>query len=148
MKNTLIILFSLTINLLWGQSREEINLLLNDISKVSNSKDIRDLEQTKKICDYGKDAIPVLELFFKDSTKTNVYSDYKKANLRKGEIAILIVNNIDKISFMVFGVRPACGYPSSVLDKLNIESFLPSSEESIQGFINNYILWKKMMTAK
>ncbi|MCW0493585.1 hypothetical protein OKE73_10695, partial [Riemerella anatipestifer] len=108
MKKICLILIILVLNqtLSFAQTKSEIDLLLNGIAKTGDSKKIRKTEQAQKIISYGEKSLPILADFFTNSTLTNVKSECQKRNLTKGEIAIIIADQIEKMPYaLLTGVQ-------------------------------------------
>lgn len=96
---TLSIVLILYTNFVFGQSKSEVEDLLMDVSKVSDSKDIIKNESAMRISDYQEEALNILTDFFTDDTKTNVYSKCLKRKLSKGELAIILCDRIEIIPY-------------------------------------------------
>lgn len=82
-----------------GQSRDEIDKLLLSICNIKDSKNISNTEQAKKIVKYGVKNLPILATFFTDTTQTKVKSDCQDFYLRKGEIAIILADQIERMPY-------------------------------------------------
>lgn len=83
----------------FSQTKSEMDTLLNGISKTTNSKEIIKTEQAKKIIAFGEKSLPILVQFFSDTTLTKVKSECHERNLTKGEIAIIMVDQIDRMPY-------------------------------------------------
>ncbi len=92
-----ILFFSLSVK---AQIGENVQRELNEILLIKNSKEIShssSLATLKK--KYGKSSLVYLAKFFDIPTKTNVYSDCHDRFLTKGEIAIIIADQIDRMPY-------------------------------------------------
>ena len=96
----------LNLNLSFSQTKSEIDSLLNGISEIENSKQIIKTEYADKIIAYGEKLLPILAEFFTDSTLTKVKSECHSRNLTKGEIAIIMADQINQMPYaLLTGVR-------------------------------------------
>tara|TARA_Y100000815_G_scaffold273595_1_gene305256 strand:- start:218 stop:652 length:435 start_codon:yes stop_codon:yes gene_type:complete len=96
---TFLIIF-VNLNLAFSQTKSEIDSLLNGISTIENSKEISKTEQARKIISFEQNSLTTLAIFFTDSTMTKVKSECQERNLTKGEIAIIMA---DQVEFMPYG---------------------------------------------
>lgn len=92
-----ILFFTLTVK---AQIAENVEREFNKILLTKNSKEISQSSSfvilQKK---YGKSSLVYLAKFFDILTKTNVYSDCHNRFLTKGEIAIIIADQIDRMPY-------------------------------------------------
>lgn len=93
------LIYFLSQNFGFAQSKSEIDNLLNEISESKDSKEITETSQALEIIAYGEKVLPILAEFFIDSTLTSVKSECRNRNLTKGEIAIILA---DKIEWMPY----------------------------------------------
>ena len=144
MKNNCLIILSLllNLNLSFSQTKSEVEYLLDGITKTENSKEIIKTEQAKKIITYGVKTLPILAEFFTDSTLTKVKSDCHKRNLTKGEIAIIMADNVDRMPYAhLTGIRNCllefCEYNPNL-----VEYYLPwIIQDGLSNFKDKYINW-------
>lgn len=139
---TLIILFISFSGLVFGQSKNEIENLLMDVCKVSDSRDIIKNESALKISDYQEDALNVLTDFFTDDSKTEVYSKCLKRKLNRGEVAIILCDRIEIMPyFELFGMQNFT--LSFCKDNPNfVEPYLDTiKRQSVKKFQEKYVSW-------
>jgi len=108
MKNIGLILLTilLNLNLIFSQTESEIDSLLSGIAETNNSKEIIKSKQAEKIIAFGEKSLPILAELFTDSTQTKVKSECNSRNLTKGELAIIMADQIDRIPYaLLTGVR-------------------------------------------
>ncbi|MET1259881.1 hypothetical protein ABV409_11075 [Flagellimonas sp. DF-77] len=86
-------------NLCPAQTESEIDSLLSRIAETKNSKEITKTEPARKIIAFGKNALQIIAGFFTDSTQTKVKSECQERYLAKGEVAIILA---DQIEFMPY----------------------------------------------
>ena len=99
-KICLIILISiLNLNLGLAQTESKIDSLLNGIAETENPKVIIKTKQAEKIIDFGEKSLPILAIFFNDSTLTKEKSECQERNLTKGEIAIIMADQIQRMPY-------------------------------------------------
>lgn len=97
--NRLILIFFFTLSVK-AQINDKVEHELNKILQVKNSKDIRhssNLFILQK--EYGKKSLVYLAKFFDIPTITKVYSDCHKRFLTKGEVAIIIADQIERMPY-------------------------------------------------
>ncbi len=132
----------LNLNFSFSQTKSEIDSLLIGIVETKNSKGISKTEQAEKIISFGEKSLPILAEFFTDSTQTKVKSECHGRNLNKGEIAIIIADQIDRIPYaLVIGVQN-CLHEFCKDNPNLIEYYLPWINRD--GFINfkeKYMSW-------
>ncbi|HHC79349.1 MAG TPA: hypothetical protein ENK46_05665 [Flavobacteriia bacterium] len=105
-KNLLLLLTIFQVSLAHPQGSIEIDSLLNLISKTVDSKKIIETAPAKKLIAYKEKVLPLLAEFFTDTTQTKVISTCQKRNLTKGELAIIIADNIELMPyFEITGVQ-------------------------------------------
>ncbi len=129
-------------SIVYGQSRTQIEDLLIDVCKISDSKDIIRNESTMKISDYQEDALNILTDFFTDNSKTEVYSKCLKRRLNRGEVAIILCDRIEIIPyFELIGIQNR-GL-SFCKDNPNfVEAYLDIiKKQSVEKFKDKYIQW-------
>jgi hypothetical protein len=95
----IIIISILNLNFGLAQTESELDTLLNGIAKTENSKGITKTEQAEKIITYGEKSLLILAKFFTDQTLTNVKSECQERNLTKGEIAIIMADQIQRMPY-------------------------------------------------
>ncbi|WP_272151344.1 hypothetical protein [Tenacibaculum aiptasiae] len=101
MKKLLTIIFSFIISICFSQSKSDINNLLDEISKIENSKEITNTKEAKKLLEYGSSTLPILAELFTDETRTSINSDCHNRNLNKGEVAIIIADKIHSMPYFI-----------------------------------------------
>ena len=74
------LVFFLILNIGFSQTKSEISVLLDGISKTHNSKDIEKSNDAKKIMNYGWQILPMLSEFFNDQKVT------KPTELKAGDL--------------------------------------------------------------
>jgi len=100
MKKTFIILtFIVNLNLGFGQTKTQIDSLLNTIAEIENSKEITKTVEAEKIIIFGEKSLPILAEFFTDSTVTKVKSECQERNLTKGELSIIMADRIERMPY-------------------------------------------------
>ena len=87
-------------NLAFSQSTIEIDSLLNRIAEIESSKDIIKTDQALKIISYGKKSLPILSGYFADTTQTKLYSECNNRTLKRGEIAIIMADAIQRMPYL------------------------------------------------
>jgi hypothetical protein len=95
----ILIILILNINLGFAQTNSDIDLLLNGIVEIENSKQITKTEQAERIIYFGEKALPILAEFFTNSTLTKIKSECQGRNLTKGEIAIILADKIEMMPY-------------------------------------------------
>ncbi|WP_417237463.1 hypothetical protein [Bizionia paragorgiae] len=146
MKKIAIILLTilLNLNLSFSQTESEIDSLLNGISETENSKEITKTEEAKKIIAFGKNSLITLAEFFTDSTLIKVKSECQERNLTKGEIAIIMA---DQIEFMPYGTL--MGIQNCLLtfceNNPNLVEyyFWAIKRDGVENFQKKYVDWLK-----
>lgn len=126
----------------FSQSKSEIEDLLIEVCKVSDSKDIIKNEAASKISDYQEEALQILPDFFIDDSKTDVYSKCLKRKLSRGEVAIILCDRIEIMPyFQLIGMQNFTF--SFCEDNPNfIESYLDIiNKQSTKKFKEKYVLW-------
>lgn len=137
----IIVLISFS-SLVFGQSKNEIENLLIDVCKISDSKEIIKNESALKISDYQEDALNVLPDFFTDDSKTEVYSKCLKRKLSRGEVAIILCDRIEIMPyFELIGMQNFAF--SFCKDNPNfVESYLDIiKKQSTKKFQEKYVRW-------
>ncbi|WP_159948922.1 hypothetical protein [Polaribacter septentrionalilitoris] len=146
MKKTIFtfLIIVLNLNLSFSQTKSEIDSLLNGISETENSKEIRKTEQAKKIIAFGENSLITLAEFFTDSTLTKVKSECQERNLTKGEIAIIMA---DQIEFMPYAALT--GIQNCLLSfcennpNLVEYYFWEIKRDGVENFQKKYVDWLK-----
>jgi len=146
MKKTIFtfLIIVLNLNLSFSQTKPEIDSLLNGISETENSKEITKTEQAKKIIAFGENSLITLAEFFTDSTLTKVKSECQERNLTKGEIAIIMA---DQIEFMPYGTLT--GIQNCLLSfcennpNLVEYYFWAIKRDGVENFQKKYVDWLK-----
>lgn len=142
-KNVLLfLLLLLNLNLSFSQTKSEIDSLLNRISKTENSKQIIKTEEAKKLIALGEKSLPILADFFSDSTLTKVQSECHGRNLTKGEISIIMADQINRMPYaLLMGVQN-CLFEFCEGNSNLIEYYLPwINRDGFIKFKENYISW-------
>lgn len=134
----------LFLNIGFSQTKSEISILLDGISKTHNSKDIEKSNHAKKIMNFGWQILPMLSEFFTDRTPTNINSDCIGRYLNKGEIAIILADRIEGMPYAkVTGVQN-CTLTFCDQNKNFIEYYLPFIKNNgVEKFQVNYQNWLK-----
>jgi hypothetical protein len=132
----------LNLNLGFSQTESEIDSLLIGIAETENSKEIIKTEQALKIMAFGEKSLPILAEFFPDSTLTNVKSECRERNLKKGEIAIIMADHIERMPYATLtGVRN-CFMTFCENNPNLIEYYLPwINRDGIEKFQTKYVNW-------
>lgn len=118
---------------------ETYNALIKVTQEVSTSDSIELCQNGQKIINSGKDILPYLLEHFKDSTETNIYSEFNKRDLTTGEVAIILSNSIKKIPIaQVVGVQQ-CTPPF----ESDVEKFLGYIKNRPERFYEEYENWIK-----
>lgn len=139
---TLCILFLLFSNSVLGQSKNEIENLLNDVCKVPDSKDIIRNTSAMKIQDYQEEALNILADFFIDNSKTEVYSKCLKRKLSRGEVAIILCDRIEIIPYFELIKMQSIGLLFCKDNPNFVEPYLDIiKKQSTQKFQEKYIKW-------
>jgi hypothetical protein len=158
MKKLHLIILIFTFNFGLSQTNTEINLLLNEISKIKNSKEIINTNEGKKIIEYGWKSLPKLSEFFIDKTETNVKSECVGRNLTKGEIAIILADRIEGMPYaQITGIQNCLGtfcqnninfieYYMDFIKRDGVEKFQVKYKEWLKSDAN--IEWKPIFELK
>lgn len=118
---------------------ETYNTLIKVTHEVSTSDSIELCHNGQKIINSGKEILPYLLEHFKDSTMTNIYSEFNSRNLTAGEVAIILSNSIRQIPIaQVVGVQQ-CTPPF----ESDIERFLGYIKNRPERFCEEYEIWIK-----
>ena len=142
-KNYLTLIIGILIwNIGFSQSKSDIENLLDEISKVEDSKEISKTEQAKKLMKYGWRILPTLAEFFTDQTLTNIESGCNNRNLKKGEVAIIMADRIEGMPYArVTGIQN-CTFTFCDKNPNLIEYYLPFIErDGIENFQKKYLKW-------
>ncbi len=142
-KNGLLFLtLLLNLNLSYSQTESEIDLLLIGIAETENSKGIIKTEQAEKIIAFGEKSLPILADFFTDSTLTKVKSECHERNLTKGEIAIIMADQIDRMPYALLTGVQNCLLEFCKDNSNLIEYYLPwVNRDGFLNFKEKYISW-------
>lgn len=95
----IISLLTLTLNSSIAQSRQVIDSLLLPLYFITNSENISNAPEAKQIIGYGEKVLPILTIYFADTTKTNIRSDCQNIYITKGEVAIIIADRIEMMPY-------------------------------------------------
>ncbi|PXV62235.1 hypothetical protein CLV62_12158 [Dysgonomonas alginatilytica] len=138
----LIIIFISFSGFAFSQSKSEIENLLTEVCKVSDSKDIIKSEYASKISDYQEEALEILPEFFTDDSKTDVYSKCLKRKLSRGEVAVILCDRIEIMPYFQLTGIQNCIF-SFCKDNPNfVEAYLDTiKKQSIKKFKEKYVLW-------
>jgi hypothetical protein len=132
----------LNLNLSFSQTESEIDSLLNGISKTENSIGIVKTTQAEKIMAFGEKSLPILAEFFTDSTLTEIKSDCNNRNLTKGELSIIIADQIKGMPFALLTGVQNCLLEFCENNPNLIEYYLPwIQEDGGKSFKEKYIDW-------
>lgn len=139
---TLSIIFILFSNLIFGQSDNEIEKLLIDVCRVSDSKDIIRDKSAMQISDYQDKSLNILTDFFIDDSKTEVYSKCLKRKLNRGEVAIILCDRIEIMPYFQLIKMQNTGL-SFCKDNPNfVEPYLDIiKKQSTKAFQEKYVKW-------
>jgi len=128
----------------WGfaQNQTEIDALITEIGKTEDSRNIAKTQPAQKVLSFGAGSLPILAELFTDSTLTNVHSECQKRNLTKGEIAIVLADQIEIMPYAtITGMQNCLG--TFCENNLNlIEYYLPAIREmGMEEFQRKYVDW-------
>ncbi|WP_196887306.1 hypothetical protein [Aureivirga sp. CE67] len=142
----------------FSQSKSEIENLLDGISTIENSKEIAKTEQAEKLIEYGWRILPTLAEFFSDQTLTEIKSECNNRVLNKGEIAIIMADQIEGMPYATVTGIQNCTFTFCENNANLIEYYLPYIQrDGIEKFLKKYmewlasddrIDWKLFLTAK
>ena len=93
------ILLSLSFSLSYSQSKLKLDSLLIPLLEIDNSKDIATTPQAKQIIQYGDKMLPILAVYFSDTTHTKIKSECQNVYLTKGEVAIILADRIELMPY-------------------------------------------------
>jgi len=108
MEKIIVLTISLFLSIqLNAQPEHQIDSLIDAIIvEVDSSQSIIQNKNAKTIITYGVAAIPMLIQLFENNEKTTIYSDCQERHLRKGEIAIILTDRIERMPyFTVTGIQ-------------------------------------------
>ncbi len=141
----LIIIVFLSTNIISAQTKTELSIFLDNISQIQNSKDIIETNDAKKIFEYGENQLKILSHFFADQTKTRIKSDCLNRNLKKGELAIILADNIKRMPYAKLTGIQNCILEFCKENPNLIEFYLPSiAKDNAKKFTQNYNEWLKI----
>jgi hypothetical protein len=142
MRKTHLIILFFTFNFGFSQTKTEMNLLLNEIAETKDSKEITKTEQGRKLIEYGWKLLPILAEFFTDQTETNVKSECIERNLTKGEIAIIIADQIEMMPYATVTGVQNCLLTFCEKNINLIEYYFPYiKRDGIEKFQRKYNQW-------
>ena len=148
-KQIILTILILNLNLCFAQTKYEIDFLLNKISETENSKSIVKIEETKQIMNFGKKILPILAEFFTDTIQTKVFSECQNRYLKKGEIAIIIADRIERMPYFTLTRIQNCILSFCENNPNWIEYYLWAiNENGMELFKKNYIIWLKYAKRK
>lgn len=132
----------MNLNLSFSQTQAEIDSLLNEVSKTRNSKQIIKKTSAKKIIAFGESSLPILTIFFSDSTQTNIKSECQKRNITKGELAIIIADHIDRMPYALLTGVQNCLLKFCENNPNLIEYYFPwINGDGFSKFKDKYVNW-------
>ena len=132
----------LNLNLSFSQTKSEIDSLLNGIVETENSKEITKNAQAIKIVAFGEKSLPILAEFFTDSTQTKIKSECHSRNLTKGEIAIIMADQIDRMPYALLTGVQNCLLEFCKDNPNLIEYYLPwINRDGFLNFKEKYTSW-------
>ncbi|MDO5970863.1 hypothetical protein Q4Q35_13700 [Flavivirga aquimarina] len=138
------LIIALNLNLSFSQTKSEIGSLLNGISETENSKEITKTEQAKKIIAFGENSLTTLAEFFTDSTLTKVKSECQERNLTKGEIAIIIADQIEFMPYLTLTGIQNCLLTFCENNPNLVEYYFDAiKRDGVENFQKKYIDWLK-----
>jgi hypothetical protein len=125
-----------------SQPKHQIDSLLSAVCLTQNSKDIIKSKPAKKLMLYGKNLLPTLVDFFKDTTLTLVKSDCQGRFLNRGEVAIIIADHIELMPyFTVTGIQN-CTLEFCPNNPNLIEFYLNAiKHDGMASFCKKYTAW-------
>ena len=110
----------------FSQSKSEIENLLDRISKIENSKEIIKAEQTEKLIEYGWRILPTLAEYFNDQTLTEIKSECHNRILKKGELAIIVADQIEGMPYFTLTGMQNCILTFCENNPNLVEYYLPA----------------------
>ena len=132
----------LNLNLSYSQTEFEIDSLLTGIAETENSSEIIKTEQAEKIIAFGEKSLPILAELFTDSTQTKVKSECNSRNLTKGELAIIMADQIDRMPYALLTGVQNCLLEFCPNNPNLIEYYLSSiNRDGFSKFKDKYISW-------
>ena len=144
MKKICFALLILVLNVTFGLAQTEfkINYLINEISKTKNSIEIVETEEADELIGFGHNILPTLAYFFTDSTITKVKSECQKRNLTKGEIAIIIADQIQRMPYARLTGVQNCLFEFCENNPNWIEYYFPwIKNDGFENFEKKYKEW-------
>ena len=128
----------------FSQSKSDIENLLDGITKIENSKEIKKTKQAEKLIEYGWRILPTIAEFFTNQTLTNVKSECNDRILNKGEIAIILADRIEGMPYARITGIQNCTLTFCQQNANLIEYYLPFIErDGSEKFQKNYLNWLK-----
>ena len=126
----------------FSQSKSDIKILLDGISKIEDSKEITQTEQAEKLIKYGWRILPTLAELFTDQTSTNIKSECHDRILNTGEIAIIMADRIEGMPYARVTEIQNCTLNFCKKNANLIEYYLPYIKNNgIKKFQKNYMDW-------
>ena len=144
MKKTLILLLIqlFPISILLSQTRHDIDSLLSEISKIENSKYVSANSAAIKLFSYNDKALKFLTTYFEDTTRTNVKSDCQNFFLKRGELAIIVADTIERMPYALLTGIQNCLLEFCENNSNLIEYYLDAiRRDEIQVFTRKYFDW-------
>ncbi|MBX2828233.1 MAG: hypothetical protein KTR22_08725 [Flavobacteriaceae bacterium] len=144
MKKKVLISIAVLLAINWGysQTKSEIEILLNEIATIENSKNIVSTDQAQWIIGFGENSLSILSYFFADTSLTNIYSECEERNLTKGEISIILADHIKRMPYFTLTGIQNCLLTYCESNPNFIEYYLWAiKRDGTEEFIKKYRDW-------
>lgn len=82
-----------------AQDQQEVDIRLDSLKEVRLSRNITTTSSAQYLVNMGDKILPILAASFSDSSATTIYSDCQEIYLTKGEIAIIIADQIEGMPY-------------------------------------------------
>lgn len=129
-------------NIALSQQTQKVDSLLSSIYELDDSKQISAIAAGQKAIGYGYNLLPLLALKFCDTTLTNIKSDCTGGYLTKGDVCIILADQIERMPYAKLTGMQNCTL--QFCGPNFIEIYLPSIyKHGIVHFTNDYIEWLK-----
>jgi hypothetical protein len=143
MKTSICLLLLLFGFLTTGQTHKEISDYLDQLGRETGSTDeLLESPHAKAILTYGEKALPILAEFFTDTSPVKTYSYCREIRLNKGELAIILADQIKgmpyaKLTHIQNCTMESCpsGFIEFYLDFIR--------RDGINEFHRRYLEWRK-----
>ncbi len=126
-----------------AQSVEQIESLVDVIIiKTDSSQLIAENSNSKIILNYSQKAIPILVEFFSNQEITKIYSDCQKRYLNKGEVAIILADQIESMPYYTVTMIQNCTFSFCENNPNLIEYyFWAIQRDGVNEFTERYLVW-------